>query len=160
MHRSAPPGRRSDGPALLELETGVPVEGAWSYYDPARVSEVLRRRIAKVTKADRAIAWKAQVRLCARYRRLAAASNKTQLVIAAIAREMASVSPPASARSAMEIDWFWGDSHHPKGRIYDSTMRNSPIKSPRTMRIVSSSSLTTRSVWTISALCSMPFLPL
>jgi hypothetical protein len=37
----------------------------------------------------RAIAWKAQIRLCARYRRLTAAGKKRPLVIAAIAREMA-----------------------------------------------------------------------
>ena len=35
------------------------------------------------------IAWKTQIRLCARYRRLTAAGKKRPLVIAAIAREMA-----------------------------------------------------------------------
>ena len=35
------------------------------------------------------IAWKAQVRLCARYRRLSASSKKLPVVVAAIAREMA-----------------------------------------------------------------------
>jgi transposase len=67
----------------------VLVEGAWSYRHPARVSEALRGRIAKLPKAVREIAWKAQVRLCARYRRLIAAGKKAQVVIAAIAREMA-----------------------------------------------------------------------
>ena len=37
----------------------------------------------------RDIAWKAQVRLCARYRRLSAAGKKLPVVVAAIAREMA-----------------------------------------------------------------------
>jgi len=67
----------------------VLIEGAWSYRLPARVSETLRSRIAKLPKAVREIAWKAQVRLCARYRRLIAAGKKAQVVIAAIAREMA-----------------------------------------------------------------------
>jgi hypothetical protein len=37
----------------------------------------------------RDIAWKAQIRLCARYRRLSAAGKKLPVVVAAIAREMA-----------------------------------------------------------------------
>jgi transposase len=67
----------------------VLVEGAWTYRYPARVSETLRTRIEKLPKAVRDIAWKGQVRLCARYRRLVAAGKKTPIVIAAIAREMA-----------------------------------------------------------------------
>ena len=37
----------------------------------------------------RDIAWKAQIRLCARYRRLSATGKKLPIVVAAIAREMA-----------------------------------------------------------------------
>jgi transposase len=37
----------------------------------------------------RDIAWKAQVRLCARYRRLSATGKKLPVVVAAIASEMA-----------------------------------------------------------------------
>ena len=37
----------------------------------------------------RAIAWKAQLRLCARYRRLMAAGKRQTVVTTAIAREMA-----------------------------------------------------------------------
>ena len=40
-------------------------------------------------KPVRDIAWKAQLRLCARYRRLSAAGKKLPVVVAAIAREMA-----------------------------------------------------------------------
>ena len=65
------------------------VEGAWTYRYPARVSETLRPRLEGLPKAVRDIAWKARVRLCARYRRLTAAGKKTPVVIAAIAREMA-----------------------------------------------------------------------
>jgi hypothetical protein len=67
----------------------VLVEGAWTYRYPARVSETLRTRIEKLPKAARDIAWKAQARLCARYRRLTAAGKKRPVVIAAIARQMA-----------------------------------------------------------------------
>jgi hypothetical protein len=48
------------------------VEAAWTYRDPARVSETLRAGLEGVPKPVRDIAWKAQVRLCARYRRLSA----------------------------------------------------------------------------------------
>jgi transposase len=65
------------------------VEAAWTYRYPARVSETLRARLEGLPKAVRDIAWKAQVRLCARYRRLSAAGKKLPVVVAAIAREMA-----------------------------------------------------------------------
>jgi transposase len=67
----------------------VLVEAAWSYRHPARVSETLRTRLEGLPKPVRDIAWKAQIRLCARYRRLSAAGKKLPVVIAAIAREMA-----------------------------------------------------------------------
>jgi transposase len=67
----------------------VLIEGAWTYRYPARISETLRTRIEKLPKAVRDIAWKGQVRLCARYRRLVASGKKTPIVIVAIAREMA-----------------------------------------------------------------------
>ena len=65
------------------------IEAAWTYRYPARVSETLRARLEGLPKAVRDIAWKAQVRLCARYRRLNAAGKKLPVVVAAIAREMA-----------------------------------------------------------------------
>ena len=67
----------------------VLVEAAWSYRHPARVSETLRVRLEGLPKSIRDIAWKAQVRLCGRYRRLNAAGKKLPVIIAAIAREMA-----------------------------------------------------------------------
>lgn len=67
----------------------VLVEAAWSYRHPARVTEALRARLEALPKTVRNIAWKAQVRLCGRYRRLNAAGKKLPVVIAAIAREMA-----------------------------------------------------------------------
>ena len=67
----------------------VLVEAAWSYRHPARVSNTQRARIEALPKAVRDIAWKAQVRLCGRYRRLSAAGKRQPVIIAAIAREMA-----------------------------------------------------------------------
>ena len=54
----------------------VLVEAAWTYRYPARVSETLRARLEGLPKAVRDIAWKAQVRLCARYRRLSGTGKK------------------------------------------------------------------------------------
>ena len=53
------------------------------------MSETLRARLEKLPKPVRDIAWKAQVRLCARYRRLSAAGKKPPVVAAATAHEMA-----------------------------------------------------------------------
>ena len=67
----------------------VLVEAAWTYRYPARVGETLRPRLEGQPKIVRDIAWKGQVRLCARYRRLSATGKKLPVVVAAIAREMA-----------------------------------------------------------------------
>jgi hypothetical protein len=45
-------------------------------------------RSAALPETVRAIAWKAQVRLCARYRRLERAGKPTNVVTVAIAREL------------------------------------------------------------------------
>ncbi len=65
------------------------VEGAWSYRHPARVTETIRGRLESLPKAVRDIAWKAQVRLCARHRRLLACGKAAPVAVAAVAREMA-----------------------------------------------------------------------
>jgi transposase len=65
------------------------IEGAWTYRYPARISNTLRQRLEGVPKGVREIAWKAQIRLCARYRRLISAGKKKPIAVAAIAREMA-----------------------------------------------------------------------
>jgi transposase len=67
----------------------VLIEGAWTYRFPARMSRLLQERQEKLPQIVRAIAWKAQVRLCARYRRLMAAGKRQTVVTTAIAREMA-----------------------------------------------------------------------
>ena len=67
----------------------VLIEGAWTYRFPARMSRVPQERQEGLPAIVRAIAWKAQVRLCARYRRLMAAGKRQTVVTTAIAREMA-----------------------------------------------------------------------
>src|SRR4051795_10336156 len=67
----------------------VLIEGAWTYRFPARMSRLLQERQEKLPQIVRTIAWKAQLRLCARYRRLMAAGKRQTVVTTAIAREMA-----------------------------------------------------------------------
>ncbi len=67
----------------------VLVEGAWAYRYPAKVSRHLQLRVETVPKAIQTISWKAQVRLCKRYRRLVARGKNVNQVVVAIAREMA-----------------------------------------------------------------------
>jgi transposase len=65
------------------------IEAAWCYRFPARVSRELLLRQEEQPKPIRDIAWKAQVRLCARYRKLARTGKPANVVTAAIARELA-----------------------------------------------------------------------
>jgi len=65
------------------------VEGAWTYRLPARVGQEILKRSEGLPEEIRAIAWKAQVRLCQRYRRMQAGGRPTNIVIVAIARELA-----------------------------------------------------------------------
>jgi transposase len=64
------------------------IEAAWSYRFPARLSRELLLRQENQPKPIRDIAWKGQVRLCARYRRLARAGKPANVVTTAIAREL------------------------------------------------------------------------
>ena len=65
------------------------VEAAQAYAHPARVSWVIARRQARASKRACDIAWKAQLRLCARFGRLAARRLPRNKVIVAVARELA-----------------------------------------------------------------------
>jgi transposase len=67
----------------------VLIEGAWTYRFPARVSRDIHARLDGLPRAVREIAWKAQIRLCARYRKLIMAGKRKAVVVTAIAREMA-----------------------------------------------------------------------
>jgi len=65
------------------------VEGAWAYRYPAKVSRHLQLRLETLPTEVQAISWKAQVRLCKRYRQLTARGKHVNQVVVAIAREMA-----------------------------------------------------------------------
>ena len=64
------------------------VEGAWAYRYPATVSRHRHLRLAKLPTAIQTISWKAQVRLCTRYRSLMATGNHAHQVVVAIARAL------------------------------------------------------------------------
>jgi transposase len=64
------------------------VEGAWAYRYPAKVSRHLQLRLETQPKVIQDISWKAQVRLCKRYRRLIARGKHANQVVVAIAREL------------------------------------------------------------------------
>jgi transposase len=64
------------------------VEGAWAYRYPAKVSRHLQLRLEQQPKAIQDISWKAQVRLCKRYRKLIARGKHANQVVVAIAREL------------------------------------------------------------------------
>lgn len=66
----------------------VLVESAWSYRYSARMSVELTRRNQDQPAAVREIAWRAQLRLCARMRRLRARGVHENKVCVAIAREL------------------------------------------------------------------------
>jgi transposase len=66
----------------------VLVESAWAYRHPAKVSEHLQRRIGHLPEPLQNLSWKAQVRLCKRFRQLAARGKHVNEVVVAIAREL------------------------------------------------------------------------
>ena len=65
------------------------IEAAHSYRFPARVARRKLAAVDAVPEAVRAIAWKAQTRLCQRYRHMVAKGKPKQVVVTAIARELA-----------------------------------------------------------------------
>jgi transposase len=65
------------------------VEGAWAYQHRPSVGAGLARRQEGVAPEVVARAWAAQLRLCGRFRHLAARKNNKSVVAAAVARELA-----------------------------------------------------------------------
>lgn len=66
----------------------VLVEAAWAYRMKPRVSRILLKRQQQVSNEIRRISWKAQLRLCTRFRRMAARGKPQPVVATAIAREL------------------------------------------------------------------------
>jgi len=67
----------------------VLIEAAKAYRYRAKVSEQIQARQEHLPAVIRDIAWRAQLRLCGRYRKLLARGKHPNTVAAAIARELA-----------------------------------------------------------------------
>jgi len=65
------------------------VECSWSYQHPPRVGKNKQDKVAAAPRAVREIAWKAQCRLCARYRALIRKGKLKTVAVTAVAREFA-----------------------------------------------------------------------
>ncbi len=64
-------------------------EAAWSYRSNAKVGVWMQMHMsATVTQTSKDIAWKAQQRLCFRYRSLVSKGKKSQVPITSVAREL------------------------------------------------------------------------
>lgn len=67
----------------------VLIEAAWNYRHPARISRIMQKRQEGQPKPVRDIAWRAQLRLSQRYRRLSSRKLHQNKICVAIARELA-----------------------------------------------------------------------
>ncbi len=74
------------------------IEAAWAYRYQAKVSREIQLRQEHLPVTIREIAWKAQLRLCARYRKLVARGKNKNIVVVAIAREL--------------VAFMWDIAHH------------------------------------------------
>jgi transposase len=92
------PGEHSSGPKRRQgsiTKAGnsaarrMLVEIAWHYQHDARVSPIIAKRQDGLPTAVTDIAWKAQLRLCAKYKRLVARRLMKTKAVVAIARELA-----------------------------------------------------------------------
>jgi transposase len=84
--------RRRQGPLTNAGNTharSALVDGAWASRYPAKVSRHLQLRLEPQPTIIQDIRWKAQVRLCQRYRQLIARGKHANVVTVAIARELA-----------------------------------------------------------------------
>ncbi len=88
--RSSGPRRRQGGITLTGNRHArrMLVESAWSYRFPARQTMHLKRKAKGASDEAKVIAWRAQKRLCGRYRTLIEAGKNTKQTTVAIAREL------------------------------------------------------------------------
>lgn len=91
------PGEDSSGANIRRTgitKTGNPevrrmlTQAAWCYRFPARITRGTLEEFSAAEKAVRHVAWKAQIRLCDRYRKLMARGKRAQVTITALAREL------------------------------------------------------------------------
>lgn len=72
----------------IHLRTAL-VESAWSYQHRPATGAVIRQRQARASDETIARAWAAQVHLTSKFRRLAATKSSRNVVVTAVARELA-----------------------------------------------------------------------
>lgn len=91
------PSEYSSGPSRSQggiTKTGntharrILVESAWCYRFSARMSRPVAERNLDQPQAVRDIAWRAQLRLCSRYRRLCGRGMHSNKICVAVAREL------------------------------------------------------------------------
>ena len=68
----------------------VLIEAAWAYRFPAKISPHIQKRIESLPKPVQDIGWKAQVRLCKRFRRLHMRGKHANVIVTSVARELVS----------------------------------------------------------------------
>jgi transposase len=83
------PSEHSSGGTTRREARRMLIEAAWSYQYPARIAKEKAEILVALPKKIRDIAWKAQTRLCTRYRKMIARGKKPTVVVTAIARELA-----------------------------------------------------------------------
>lgn len=83
QRRQGPITKAGNGRARRAL-----IEAAWAYRYPAKVSPSIQKRLEKLPQPVQDIGWKAQVRLCKRFRRLVARGKHANVAVTAIAREL------------------------------------------------------------------------
>ena len=64
------------------------VEASWSYRHPPRIGKEKQAKVEAAPEQVREIAWKAQGRLCGRFRSLTKNNKRPTIVVVAIAREL------------------------------------------------------------------------
>ncbi|MDX8404873.1 MAG: IS110 family transposase [Mariprofundus sp.] len=84
-------GKRHQG-AITKTGNGhvrkILVEAAWNYRFPARLTRVIERRQRGLDDEVVKISWRAQERLCGRYKDLSLRGKNTKLLTTAVAREL------------------------------------------------------------------------
>lgn len=87
----------------------VLTEAAWASRLPARVTTLIAKRQDQLARNIRDIAWKAQARLCKRYRTLRARGKEQNKIIIAIARELSgfvwAIARKVSAAASKDGAW-------------------------------------------------------
>jgi len=88
------------------------VEAAWTYRHSAGTGVQHQQRQKDLPPVVRDIAWKAQTRLCARFRRLTAKGKRNTVVVVAIAREIAAFLWAIAQHVAPQLRRRWRHEQH------------------------------------------------